>query len=517
MNDSTITSIAMKSLLKFSNDGIFFFSDDGTILDCSKACEQIFNLSTNRILDKNIFHLFSNSNKSIDLSSLVLGLKRDDQSYFTGHCNNSNKNSIQARVCHLESNESIIYGFFITHIKGYKSHLIPSFNFSETDESVMDILDTNMFGASIATLEGELIYGNKSLLELFKCTKKDFINRFATDFYANKEQREKIVLELKEKGFIKSIDIELKRLDGSTFWASLSFLKTQFAGKDCYFCWFYDLTKRLEMENDLNYQRRLAIHSAKLASIGELAAGIGHEINNPLAITTGYIDKIEKKIKQFDLYNNLKSDFDIIRTSNKRIKTITRDLRTFSRSEKDSIENFNIFETVNEVLSLINEIYSVHGITFSKDIPKNDVCIIKGNKGRIHQVLLNLFSNARDTLSDQEFKKITISSEIDNDTVHLLISDNGLGIHTNIISKIFDPFFTTKAVNKGTGIGLSLSHKFIQDQNGSLTVDSEVGIGSTFKISLPIVSLSVNEVPKELCESSPLRSETMTTDNTYLQ
>jgi len=356
------------------------------------------------------------------------------------------------------------------------------------DKFIKNLLDVNLFGASIANLDGSLLYGNKSLLNMLQCSKEDFVGKDATDFYNKQSDREKIVAEVKKYGFIKDVDVELRRNNGSTFLVSLSFLKSTFAGINCYFCWFYDLTPRLEIQQELEEQRNLSFHHAKLASIGKLAAGVGHEINNPLSILKLSINilkkelhKEESKLEKIDKYiNNMDITID-------RISKIVLALTSFSRSDTAESFDFDIIEALSESVGLVEDIYKIEQIEFQYQPILSEKILVNGNRGKFQQVIMNLFSNAKDAQIDLKRKAIDVSVHKKDSMVLVKIKDYGVGIKDEIIGQIFDPFFTTKDVNKGTGIGLAIAHTIVKEFGGLLEANSNPGKSTTFTITIPIV------------------------------
>ncbi len=244
-----------------------------------------------------------------------------------------------------------------------------------------------------------------------------------------------------------------------------------------------DITKEKEYEN----QKVIAEHQARLASIGEMAAGVGHEINNPLAIIKGYINTLRIKSEKGALDDQgLDTYLGKIDIAANRIGKIVKGLRTFSRSESDQIHPINPIDAIEESFNMIEEIYQHQGVQVSIDnnVENPDLQIL-GDRNRFQQIIVNLISNAKDAIQDQKEKLIKIRTEENSEYFVLEIEDNGKGIPDSIKKRIFDPFFTTKGINKGTGIGLALVHNFVTEMKGELDLVSEVGKGTRFKISFP--------------------------------
>ncbi|OIQ17068.1 MAG: hypothetical protein BM556_12695 [Bacteriovorax sp. MedPE-SWde] len=238
--------------------------------------------------------------------------------------------------------------------------------------------------------------------------------------------------------------------------------------------------------NELKEQKKIAQHSAKLAIVGELAAEVGHEINNPLTIIKSNLKQLEKyKV----LENKEKSYSDNITTMNfaiSRITDIVSGLRTFSRTETDTSSTFLIHETISNSISMMKGILKSEGVAISYESEDNAIIQnVYGSEGKIQQVIMNLITNAKDATETCSNRTIKVKSYTESGVFHMSISDNGTGIDQVNIDSIFEPFFTTKEIGKGTGIGLSICSNILKEHNGRISVDSELNIGTTFTISIP--------------------------------
>lgn len=251
----------------------------------------------------------------------------------------------------------------------------------------------------------------------------------------------------------------------------------------------WDKTKEHLDSLELEQQKKLAQHHTKLASIGELAAGVGHEINNPLAIAKGLVSSLNKKLPEYDLA--ALSTFSKINNALDRIAAIVKGLRTFSRVDGDDTEHFDVIDTLQESIALIDDIYRSEGITltFRSILNKNSLGM-NGSRGKLQQIFMNLLSNAKDAVKDSSIKNIEIDTELHENRLTITITDSGCGISKNIIDNIYDPFFTTKNVNEGTGIGLSLVYNFVKELGGTINVKSDVNKGTRFSVELSTIKFS---------------------------
>jgi|GEM_PF-4791757 len=265
-------------------------------------------------------------------------------------------------------------------------------------------------------------------------------------------------------------------------------------------------------ENEKN--RAVIQQNLKLISIGELGAGIGHELNNPITIVNGYLNKLEKSLN-----SDNKSDIDrssanhyikIIKETLKRISSISNGLRSFSQIDHKEKINFSFDTLIDESISLLNEVYEAEGIELNyHSLPHNSTNIF-ANQGELHQVLMNVIGNARDSILERRLKNnevtknqkfkgiINLYLEKVGDFLELSVQDNGVGIPKENLSEVFNPFFTTKELGKGTGIGLSLCFKLIHHQDGEISITSSLKGNTVFKITLPISHKSKLENEREL-------------------
>lgn len=240
---------------------------------------------------------------------------------------------------------------------------------------------------------------------------------------------------------------------------------------------------------DVTAKRRIEaqlIQSGKLAAIGEMAAGVAHELNNPLTAIMGNAQLLLRKAEPSEPnYQLLKAVYEC----GKRSKTIIQNLLTFSRQDEYLFEICSINEAVHQSLGLIGNQLSKQGIQV-ETILDQKLPQIEGSCQQIGQIILNLLLNAKDALEDsgKKEKKVTLQTSIDKnlDTIILTVMDNGCGMEQDVLSEIFHPFYTTKNATKGHGLGLSVSIGIAQAHGGTLKAESIVGEGSRFILKLPV-------------------------------
>ena len=245
------------------------------------------------------------------------------------------------------------------------------------------------------------------------------------------------------------------------------------------------LTQAEQREQDLREKQAQLVQAAKLASIGELATGVAHEINNPLnnisLCADNLIDAIHAGMVNDQL---LLSELQLITAQVRKAALIVDHLRRFGRAAPQQRTAIHIHQVVRSALSLMREQLRLRNIEVETHWASEDPQVL-GNALQIEQVLLNLLTNARDAVSLTTAKIITLATAVDEDWVFIRVMDTGIGMSEDVKKRIFDPFFTTKEVGKGTGLGLSLSYGIIHDHQGTLTVESRPGHGTTFVVQLP--------------------------------
>jgi two-component system, NtrC family, sensor kinase len=238
------------------------------------------------------------------------------------------------------------------------------------------------------------------------------------------------------------------------------------------------------------------IEAGKLASLGELAAGIAHEINNPVAVMVEEAGWIRDIVEDEDLTKDenveeLKRCLSKIQTQGRRCKDITHKLLSFARKTDHALKEVQLNELVEEVIGLSEQRAFHSNVKIDRSL-QEDLPIVRVSPSEIQQVLLNLFNNSLDAM-DTRGGVIRVSSRASGDYALIEMSDNGPGIPEANLQRIFDPFFTTKPVGKGTGLGLSICYGIIKKIGGQITVTSTEGQGTTFTVYIPIAGEASRE------------------------
>jgi two-component system, NtrC family, sensor kinase len=241
---------------------------------------------------------------------------------------------------------------------------------------------------------------------------------------------------------------------------------------------FDDVTDRDELE------RRL-VQADKLSSIGLLAAGVAHEVNTPLAVISTYAQMLGKQVSGDDHQSKL---LEKIAKQTFRASEIVNSLLNFSRTSPTEFVEVDLNRIIRETATLVEHQFEKARISTRLNLP-DELPKIRGNSGKLQQVFLNLFINARDAMPGGGL--LTVRTWSENGFAHAEISDTGQGIPPEHLARIYDPFFTTKGPKKGTGLGLSVTYGIVQEHNGIIEVDSTVGSGTQFRLEFPSVAMHV--------------------------
>jgi PAS domain S-box-containing protein len=275
-----------------------------------------------------------------------------------------------------------------------------------------------------------------------------------------------------------------RRRDGAPLLLEVSSVPFEYEGKASILSMARDVTAKRQLESQL-------VRADRLAALGTMAAGVAHEINNPLAYVMLNLEWVERKLPsvQHDA-SSLRGLLDMLaeaREGADRVATIVRELRSFSRTEGETRRPVELAEVVQSAIRLAG-----HEIRHRARIATSfaNAGKVRANEARLEQVVLNLLLNASQAMPDDQAERNEIALVVrgEGELAVLEVADNGVGIAADVLPHIFDPFFTTKPVGVGTGLGLSICHGIVTALGGQITVRSQVGEGTRFRIALPTMS-----------------------------
>jgi PAS domain S-box-containing protein len=390
-------------------------------------------------------------------------------------------------------------GFISSTLQIFAARAAGELERQQTDAQVREqaaLLDIAHEAIQVKDLDGRIIFWSKGAERTYGWTSAEVLGRNATDWiYNDPAAFQSAQAELLAKGEWQGEMIKRTKggldLTVATRW---TLVRDAAGHPKAILAIDADITEKKTLETQL-------MVSDRMASIGTLAAGVAHEINNPLAAVMANLDYIADSLGRMTsgemasmtpgtrdvwIRDEIKTPLDDAVEAAQRVRFIVRDLKIFSRSPNDAQRGPVNVETIMEssLRMAWNEIR--HRANLVKRFGR--VPEVEGNEARLGQVFLNLVVNAAQSLptGQAEQNEIRVTTKVEGERVIIEVSDTGVGIPAEIIGRIFDAFFTTKAVGVGTGLGLAICQRIIADMGGTLTVESEMGRGTTFRVSVPI-------------------------------
>ncbi len=327
---------------------------------------------------------------------------------------------------------------------------------------------------------GRILEINRSTTELFQYSEKELLNLSFWKLFDIEEAvrlwKELHRIAQDEQVFVPKLVARKK--DGHHFFVHLHARRLG----QTFLARTIDITGRLEGEGQV-------IQASKMATLGEVAMGVAHELNQPLnvmQVAADFLAKMVKRDEKISAENLLKISSNISAQVDRAVRVI-KHLREFGRKTEPDLYPVTLNEPIRDVFEMLGRQLKVRNIEVELDL-NDDLPKILAEKYRLEQIFLNLVTNARDAMESKEpgaTKKLTIRTYAQADQVVALVSDTGKGIPPQMQDKIFAPFFTTKKVGQGTGLGLSICRNLVTDFRGHIEVESTPDVGTTFKVSFP--------------------------------
>ena len=297
------------------------------------------------------------------------------------------------------------------------------------------------------------------------------------------EDRRDYITRLRRNRAVNDLEYRYRKANGETFWCGVSSRLIDYRGEEVIVSNLHDLTDRRAAEAELVRQREIVYQSEKLSALGELLAGVSHELNNPLMVLVGQAQMLQDRAPDEETARRAEK----IATAAGRCTRIVKTFLAMARQEPSDLVPVEVNSVVESALELTCYSLRTHGIDVCLRLAK-DLPTIDGDADQLRQVLINLIVNADHAMQEvNEPRRLRISSSYRKKSkmVVVKVKDSGLGIADEIRSRIFEPLFTTKEVGSGTGMGLALCHRLVEAHGGTISVDSSPGQGASFSIRLP--------------------------------
>ena len=473
----------MIRLVDDANVFVLYFDEKGKVIVCNKKISQITSTKRQDLVGKDWFNILCCDNSSPIKQQMFKAVMDDSIRYkrpnnFEGAIVDNEKverlvswSITPITTANNELEGILLIGNDITELKEREASL------KKIDETLKNIFSNiKEYALFVINLDGNITYYGMGSEALFGWQKNEIIFKHVSKLFTEKDAKT-LLPDILEQ--VKSIgeyedELELVKKDGLGFPVILSaskFLDTQ--GNLIGFIFIAkDITERRKLE----YQ---VFQGEKMAAIGQLAAGMAHEINNPLFVISG---RLEMLLEGQSMPQEIRDDLNIVNTQADRIRKLVDRLLKFSRKSNPKLEKLNLNEVIEGVLPLL----SYHKLPDAKIELEKDfeqgIPYIEGDLNQLQEVFINLFINAYQAM--KQGGKLKIKTHNDGNQLEVRISDTGPGVSQQNLKNIFMPFFSTKS--DGTGLGLSIVYNIINNHNGTIDIESQVDRGTTFIIKLPL-------------------------------
>jgi PAS domain S-box-containing protein len=360
----------------------------------------------------------------------------------------------------------------------------------ESEVRFRTVFEGAAIGIALVGMNGDPLEINPALEQMLGYSLKDFGEMTASDYLHREDAMlDAALFEEIVAGKRDHYDIEKRYTskDGRVVWVhqTLSLVRDAEGEPEFIIAMIEDITRRKNAEEERHKLEQQLQLAGRLAAVGELAAGVAHELNNPLTAIQAFAEFLSARE---DLDANIRSDVETIYREARRATRITSNLLSFARRHEPEKRLISINETLWSSLELHAYRMKLQQIEVSIELA-SVLPLTMADPHQMHQVFVNVITNAEQAMTEAHGKgKLRIRTQKAGTTIRISFTDNGPGISEDNLRRIFDPFFTTKEVGQGTGLGLSICYGIVEGHNGQIYAKSKLGRGTTFVVELPIVA-----------------------------
>jgi len=490
-----------RTLMEQSRDGIVILDQDGHVYDCNQKFADMVGFPLESMYQLTVFdweYLYP-PERTLEM---IQNIDKTGDHFETKH----RRKDGSIYDAEISTNAAVFAGqklvFCICRDITERKQIEEALRQSEQKLTVM--FDSLPEGITVTDIDGKIVQLNSAAACMHGYHKQDGLIGKSAFVLISKEDHAKAADSLKrtlETGFSGILEYELVRKDGSTFSARLNAsLMKDTSGKPAGFIAITtDITEEKKEEEAKQRAEQMAQVSSRLATVGQMASGVAHEINNPLTGVIGFANLLLRK----DIPEAVRKDVETIRYNAQRVASIVQRLLIFARWQKPQRESVDINAIVGTTVVMRAYEMEANNIKTTMDLAP-DLPEIAADGGQMQEVFLNIILNAETEMKLAHNKgNLLIKTERIDNTIRISFRDDGPGIPPENLERVFEPFFTTREVGQGTGLGLSISHGIIAEHGGQIYARSKLGKGATLIVELPIVNAAqVCEVVEPLTDEA---------------
>jgi two-component system, sporulation sensor kinase E len=452
-----------RAIFEQAHEAILIWDDHGYILNANRAASRTFELPLNLLVRKNLLDFLDYDDEKVKYIFAKFRKKGEIRDELTFHMPNGEDKQLEFTM-----KKGAIDGYHLTIFRNVTERRKIEKELRESEQKFRSIFDHAMNGILLWGEGYRILDVNPIACEIFQAEKEQLLHRPITEFIPEKARKhfQRLIHQSERVGEAYA-EVDFSN-DGKQKIIEFALKKEIIPGVGMMM--LRDITERKEMELQIRKSDTLNI-------VGELAAGIAHEIRNPMTALKGFIQLLQGSIKEdYSMY------FNVIMSELKRIESIITEFLVLAKPQAIQYQQNDVCKIMQDTIDLINVQAMMHNVQIVADFAPQ-LPLIYCEPNQLKQVFINILKNAIEVMPKGGDITVRIW-QIDRNHIRISITDQGCGIPQDKIKKLGEPFYTTK--ERGTGLGLMVSYKIIEEHQGKIDVESEVGVGTTFYITLPI-------------------------------